>query len=374
MPQGAELRGYRLSATAPSPQVAVGERQPHQPRRRRARLLGGRRRHARLLSEPPSARGRSTTRRRRPARPRVPAGLDGQRLRGLPRALLPDRRRLPDVLRLQRATGRSRTPTPSDRGLKARGVKVLPRFNCQTRRSLHRILTEPAPRTQWLDRMVALVDALRLRRPQHRLRGGRRDRPRRLTAFVADLVGPAARAGQAAVAGRVGQDPRRAQPPALDGLRLPRAVAVRRLHLRDGAGASTGRPRPGRAGRRRAGCARSPTTSRRCRRGRSSSWAPCSTGWTGPPGAVPTTRGTACTTARSGAGRPLRRARPSRRPARLAPLLHRRGGRGARGWYPDAAVGARGRAGPRAGPGRRLLAHRPEDERIWENPQFTAAG
>jgi spore germination protein YaaH len=40
---------------------------------------------------------------------------------------------------------------------KLRGVKVLPRFNCQSTAVLHRILTEPALRARWIDQMVATV-------------------------------------------------------------------------------------------------------------------------------------------------------------------------------------------------------------------------
>lgn len=40
----------------------------------------------------------------------------------------------------------------------ARQVKVMPRFNCQRTAILHRILTEPALRSAWLDGMVGLVD------------------------------------------------------------------------------------------------------------------------------------------------------------------------------------------------------------------------
>jgi spore germination protein YaaH len=39
-----------------------------------------------------------------------------------------------------------------------RKVKVLPRFNCQATAVLHKILTDPATRTQWLDAIVASVD------------------------------------------------------------------------------------------------------------------------------------------------------------------------------------------------------------------------
>ncbi|MEA2466847.1 MAG: hypothetical protein QOJ57_973 [Thermoleophilaceae bacterium] len=41
----------------------------------------------------------------------------------------------------------------------ARGVKVLPRFNCQRSAVLSRILNEPELRSQWLDEIVRLVDA-----------------------------------------------------------------------------------------------------------------------------------------------------------------------------------------------------------------------
>ena len=41
---------------------------------------------------------------------------------------------------------------------KLRGVKVLPRVNCQKGDRLHRILTEPGLRQEWLDRMTSLVD------------------------------------------------------------------------------------------------------------------------------------------------------------------------------------------------------------------------
>jgi spore germination protein YaaH len=40
----------------------------------------------------------------------------------------------------------------------SRGVKVLPRFNCQRSSVLSRILNEPGLRSAWLDRIVALVD------------------------------------------------------------------------------------------------------------------------------------------------------------------------------------------------------------------------
>jgi spore germination protein YaaH len=40
---------------------------------------------------------------------------------------------------------------------RARGVKVLPRFNCQRTTVLHQILTDPNLRRAWLDGMVALV-------------------------------------------------------------------------------------------------------------------------------------------------------------------------------------------------------------------------
>ena len=40
----------------------------------------------------------------------------------------------------------------------ARGVKVLPRVNCQSGAGLNKILREPALRARWLDRMTALVD------------------------------------------------------------------------------------------------------------------------------------------------------------------------------------------------------------------------
>ena len=39
-----------------------------------------------------------------------------------------------------------------------RRVKVLPRFNCQRTAVVHRILTEPALRAQWLDTITSLVD------------------------------------------------------------------------------------------------------------------------------------------------------------------------------------------------------------------------
>jgi spore germination protein YaaH len=41
----------------------------------------------------------------------------------------------------------------------SRGVKVLPRFNCQRSAVLSRILNEPALRSAWIDRIVSLVDA-----------------------------------------------------------------------------------------------------------------------------------------------------------------------------------------------------------------------
>jgi spore germination protein YaaH len=40
----------------------------------------------------------------------------------------------------------------------SRGVKVLPRFNCQRSAVLNRIVNEPALRSQWLDRIVAAVE------------------------------------------------------------------------------------------------------------------------------------------------------------------------------------------------------------------------
>lgn len=39
-----------------------------------------------------------------------------------------------------------------------RGVKVLPRFNCQRTAVVHQILTDPALRSQWLDTMTALAE------------------------------------------------------------------------------------------------------------------------------------------------------------------------------------------------------------------------
>jgi spore germination protein YaaH len=39
-----------------------------------------------------------------------------------------------------------------------RKVRVLPRFNCQSGATLHRIFTEPALRTYWLDTLTALLD------------------------------------------------------------------------------------------------------------------------------------------------------------------------------------------------------------------------
>jgi spore germination protein YaaH len=39
-----------------------------------------------------------------------------------------------------------------------RKVKVLPRFNCQSTPMVHKILTDPAMRSQWLDSMTALAD------------------------------------------------------------------------------------------------------------------------------------------------------------------------------------------------------------------------
>jgi spore germination protein YaaH len=41
---------------------------------------------------------------------------------------------------------------------KARKVEVLPRFNCQSTTVVHKILTDPATRAQWLDAVAAVVD------------------------------------------------------------------------------------------------------------------------------------------------------------------------------------------------------------------------
>jgi spore germination protein YaaH len=41
----------------------------------------------------------------------------------------------------------------------ARGLRVVPRFNCQRAEALHRILTEPELREAWITRIVELVDA-----------------------------------------------------------------------------------------------------------------------------------------------------------------------------------------------------------------------
>jgi spore germination protein YaaH len=42
---------------------------------------------------------------------------------------------------------------------RVRGVKVLPRFNCQSTAVLHRILTEPGLRARWIDQLVGTVQA-----------------------------------------------------------------------------------------------------------------------------------------------------------------------------------------------------------------------
>jgi spore germination protein YaaH len=41
----------------------------------------------------------------------------------------------------------------------ARGVRVMPRFNCQREATLHRMLTEPALRDRWFDYIVSTVEA-----------------------------------------------------------------------------------------------------------------------------------------------------------------------------------------------------------------------
>ena len=122
-PQG--VKAARVPRAARRPRRLAGrgqERQSHQPRTQVGpRLVGCHRRHARLRVQAferhadPAAGPAAHDR----CRARLHARLDGSVVHGLPQALHEDRRRLSDVLRLQRRHGRARgCRQPSDRRLR----------------------------------------------------------------------------------------------------------------------------------------------------------------------------------------------------------------------------------------------------------------
>jgi spore germination protein YaaH len=70
----------------------------------------------------------------------------------------------------------------------ARRVAVLPRFNCQSTPVVHRILTDPATRSKWLDGMVGLTDQYGYDGVNVDFEAGAAADRNAYTSFVADLA------------------------------------------------------------------------------------------------------------------------------------------------------------------------------------------
>ena len=140
-----------------------------------------------------------------------------------------------------------------------RGIRVEARFNCQSTATLHALLADPA-RPRRGDRPDGRPgERLRLGRDQHRLRGRSRRRPRGVHAVHHRGRRRPPRRRQDPVGRRLGEDEGRAEPPALDLLRLRRALRPGRHAVRHVLGDPLAHVGPG--GDRRLG--RGPRRSRR---------------------------------------------------------------------------------------------------------------